>query len=669
MNQPAPEAIRQRSEKLRRAIDDLRYRYHVLDDPKASDAVYDSLTRELRLLEEQYPALLTADSPTQRVGGEARSEFRKIRHRQPMLSLTDAFNQEELTAWRERISKLNPAVAATSQLYLELKIDGLAAAIVYRDGLLIRSATRGDGQVGEDITANVRTIRAVPIRLRGGQIRGEIEVRGEIYLPYQSFLKTNAERQEANLPLYANPRNAAAGAVRQLDPKLTAKRDLGFIAYQLISDPPVQFHHQEHQRLEELGFKANVKQNRLVGDLREVVKFQDQVVQGRARLPYQIDGIVAQVDDRRLFYELGVIGKAPRAAVAFKFAPSEVTTILEDILVQVGRQGTLTPVAKLTPVEVAGVTISRATLHNEDEIKRQDIRLGDTVIIRRAGDVIPEVVGPVKDLRTGRERAWVFPKTCPVCGSSINRQEGVVARRCLNSNCLGSRILGLRHFTSRGAFDIVGLGPKVLDKLYDAGLISDQADIFQLKQGDIAQLDGFGQLSATKIIRAINSRRQVGLRQFIYALGIRQIGVETAEALTNYFGSLDKIRRSKLEDLQKVPDIGPIVAESLYRYFATLKNRQLIDRLLKEVTITALQRPAAKGRLEGKSVVFTGSLAGLTREEAQEAARRAGAKITSTVSAKTNWVVVGANPGGNAARAKQLGVKILTEKEFSQIVR
>lgn len=656
-----------RAEKLRQTIDDYRYRYHVLDDPSVTDAIYDSLTRELKQIEEEYPDLLTADSPTQRVGGAPLEKFRKVSHSSPMLSLNDAFSPNEEIEWLERITKLEPTVAK-SAFYCELKMDGLACSLKYREGLFYQAATRGDGYVGEDITEQVKTIQAVPLRLRS-EPKGEIEIRGEIFMPKKSFAKLNAEREKTGQPLFANPRNAAAGSVRQLDPKLTAKRDLSFMAYQLLLPEPVKHHHQEHQELEKLGFRANVKDNLVISSLSQVLDYQHHVAKIRASLPFQIDGVVVQLDDRELFRELGVIGKAPRAAIAFKFAPTEVITRLLDILIQVGRQGTMTPVAVLEPVEIHGVTVSRATLHNEDEIKRKDILIGDTVIVRRAGDVIPEVVGPVEKLRTGQEKAFHFPRSCPVCGSLIERKEGEAAYRCPNKTCLGSRILQLRHFTTKPAFDIVGLGPKVIDKLYDAGLIADQADIYQLKAGDIAQLEGFGEQSGENIIAAINARRKVGLRQFVYGLGIRHVGVETAEALSQHFGSLAKIRRAKLEDLQQVPDIGPIVAKSLYDYFVIKSSQELVDRLLKEVKIDPpIGGQARNGLLSGQSIVFTGTLQTMTRPEAQQKARELGADINDSVSKNTDFVVVGANPGSKAEKAKQLGVKILSEDEFVNIL-
>lgn len=657
---------KKRAEKLRRVINDFRYRYHVLDDPSVTDEVYDSLTRELRTIEEKYPELITSDSPTQRIGGEPLDKFKKVSHLRPMLSLNDAFSVAELEAWYERIKKLSVRVAE-SRLYCEMKVDGLACSLIYRDSFLVRAATRGDGRIGEDVTENIKTIEAIPLKLRH-ELKGEVEVRGEVFMPYESFRKLNDSRVQQGKPTFANPRNAAAGAVRQLDPKLTAERDLSFIAYQLILSRPIRYHHMEHDELEELGFKANTRQNRLVDNLTAVINYIHSVERRRDNLPYQIDGIVVQVDDREIFEGLGAVGKAPRGALAYKFAAREATTKLLDIIVQVGRQGTLTPVAILEPVKVAGVTVSRATLHNENEIERRGVLIGDTVVVRRAGDVIPEVVGPVEQLRTGKEKKFYFPKTCPVCGTPVSRPSGEAAYRCTNKSCLGSRILQLRHFTSKAAFNIPGLGPKVIDRFYDAGLIADQADIYQLKVGDIAQLEGFGEQSAENIVESINARREVTLSQFIYGLGIRHVGVETAAALARHFRSLEKIIQARKEDFEKVPDVGPIVAESLYRNFAAEENRRLIDRLLKEVKVKAVEQQTGRGKLFGKSIVFTGTLTNLTREEAQERARQLGADVNESVSKNTDYVIVGANPGSKAVKAKQLGVKILSEKEFFKLL-
>ncbi len=663
---PTFEQARDRAKKLRETINDLRYRYHVLDDPSVTDAVYDSLTNELKKIEEQYPELQTPDSPTQRVGGEPLNKFRKVAHHHPMLSLNDAFSQEEVIAWSERLTRMGHSSEPVN-FYCELKMDGLACSLLYQNGVLVRAATRGDGYTGEDVTQNVKTIDAVPLRMRE-RTMGDVEVRGEIYMPYASFLKLNETRKSKNLPLFANPRNAAAGAVRQLDPKLTAERDLSFMAYQLVEQGEPNFHDQEHKRLEELGFKANVKENFLAKNLDEIFAFHQKVVGKRTKLPYQIDGIVVQINDRRVFNRLGVIGKAPRGAVAYKFDPEEATTKLLDIILQVGRQGTLTPVAVMEPVQVAGVTVSRATLHNEDEIERKGILIGDTVVIRRAGDVIPEVMGPVKELRTGKEKKFHFPKTCPICGSPIERKEGEAAYRCTNPNCYGSKLLQLRHFTTKAAFDMPGLGAKIIDKLYDADLISDPVDLFNLKKGDIMVLPSFGDKSAENIIATIQSRREVGLRQFIYALGIRHVGVETAEALAQQFGGVKSILAAKSEELENVPDIGPVVSKSIADYFSNKKNREFVSRLLDKVEVKTEKIQKKTGPLSGKSIVFTGTLATMTRSEAQEKARQLGADVNDSVSKNTDIVVVGENAGSKAEKAKKFGVKILSEKEYTRLI-
>lgn len=653
--------------KLRSAIEELRYRYHVLDDPKVTDEVYDSLTRELAMLEAEFPEFRTPDSPTQRVGGEPLAKFTKVMHRQPMLSLNDAFNQSEVVAWQNRISKLIPAVAQ-AKYYCEQKIDGLACSLLYKDGVLVQAATRGNGEVGEDITANVRTIDAIPLRLRE-KVKGEVEVRGEIYMPLDAFKRLNERQAQKDLPMYANPRNAAAGSVRQLDPKLTASRDLSFVAYSLLVEPAMLTHHQEHQQLQELGFQANVKQNKLVDDLEGVLQFRDEVEKLRDRLNYLIDGVVIQLDDRKLFNQLGVVGKAPRAAIAYKFAPTEATTKLTDILIQVGRQRTLTPVAVLEPINLMGVTVTRATLHNEDEIARKDIRIGDTVVVRRAGDVIPEVVAPVTELRTGQEKKYKFPTKCPICNSAVERVTGEVAYRCTNSDCYQAKVLGLRHFASKEGFDIVGLGPKVVDALYERGLVAEPADFFKLKAGQVEELERFAEVSARKIVESIQNRRRVSLRRFIYSLGIRHVGVETAEALANHFGQIAKIETVSLADLQAIPDIGAVVAESVYNFFHTPSSQALISNLLAQVKIEPAVKKIATGPLAGKSLVVTGTLADYGRSQAQEMARAAGARVSDSVTKDLDYLLVGEKPGSKLAAAQKVGAKIIDQDEFLRILK
>lgn len=655
----------QRSAKLRETISDLAYRYYVLDDPKVSDAVYDSLISELRDIERQFPELKTPDSPTQRVGGEPLDRFRKVAHRVPMLSLADVSSSEEVEQWYKRISKLNVAVLK-SDFYCELKVDGVACSLIYQNGILVRASTRGDGYMGEDITQNVRTISAIPLRLRK-ETESEIEVRGEIYMPYKSFISLNKEREKAGQALFANPRNAAAGAVRQLDPKLTAERNLSFIAYQLIKKDSPQLHSNEHQELEDLGFKANSSVNIIANSLDDIFKFHDKINKQRTSLDYQIDGIVVQLNDRKLFNLLGVVGKDPRGAVAYKFEPEEATTKLLDIILQVGRQGTLTPVAVLEPVNVAGVTVSRASLHNEDEIKRKDIRIGDTVVVRRAGDVIPEVVRVIEQLRDGSEKKFHFPKKCQACGANVVRAAGEAAYRCDNTSCYGSKLLQLHHFATKAAFDMPGLGAKVIDKLYDAGLIRDPADLFYLKPSDISSLPGFAVKSAENIVSSIQKSRSVELNRFIYGLGIRYVGQETALTLAREFKTVNNLRNAKLEDLQGAEDIGPVVAKSIYNYFSSETNRDFVDKLLKVVSIKEVS-PTGSGPLKGVSIIFTGTLDSISRFEAQQMARSAGADVSESISKNTNILVVGSNPGSKVAKAEKLGVRIMDEREFIKLL-
>lgn len=659
------EEARDRAGKLREVINGLRYRYHVLDDPEVTDEVYDSLSTELKKIEADYPDLLTPDSPTQRVGGAPSPKFRKVTHENPMLSLEDVHGDDELLAWETKISKYL-GVKKLGPFYAELKIDGLAMSLRYQDGLLTRAATRGDGQVGEAVTRNILTIHTIPFQLKVPKgLQSDFEVRGEIYLPKKAFAELNERRAKNGEPLFANPRNASAGAVRQLDPAVTADRPLAFMAYSLIG-PNLATHQKEHEALKEMGFTTDT-QAQLVADVNELIAFAAKMQSQRSELPFQVDGVVATLNDSATLRRGGVIGKAPRGAVAYKWPAEEVTTKLKAILIQVGRTGTLTPVADLEPVVVAGSTVHRATLHNADEIERKGILIGDTVVLRKAGDVIPEVVGPVKELRTGQEKKFVFPKVCPICGSPVERKGEEVAYRCTNPDCYGSLVLRLRHFTSKNALDVVGLGPKVIDALYEAELIRDQADIFQLKADDIATLERFGELSASNIIQAINDKRRISLPRFIYALGIRHVGVETAQALATCFLTIAKLRAANLDELKKVPDIGPVVAESLNKFFAGKVNQELLDRLLKEIKIDKMAAPK-KGKLTGQSIVITGTLESLGRAEAQQKARDAGADVNDSVSKNTSFVVVGSSPGSKAAKAAKLGVKTLNEAEFLKLV-
>jgi DNA ligase (NAD+) len=654
-----------RIQKLEELIERFREEYYKHDEPSVSDAVYDSLVDELRRLAKLYPDKVNKELIGGRVGAEPVKKFRKIAHKEPMLSLSDMKSEEEVREWEERVRKLS-GNKSIGPFFAELKVDGLAMSLVYEQGVLMRAVTRGNGEVGEEVTRNVLTIHTVPFRVP--KIKGlpeDFEVRGEIYQPKADFEELNRQREKEGLPLFANPRNASAGAVRQLDPELTAKRPLAFMAYGLkgASQPT---HEKEHELLSRLGFVVDRHAKRLE-TLEQVLNFTDRMLEIRELLPFQVDGVVVAVNDNNLFNKLGFVGSAPRGAIAYKWPAEEATTKLLDIVVQVGRTGTLTPVAELESVQVAGTTVHRATLHNEDEIKRKEILIGDTVIIRKAGDIIPEVVGPVKELRTGKEKEFHFPETCPICNSKVERKEGEAAWRCVNPDCYGSLLLRLRHFTSKNALDIVGLGPKVIDALYDHQLLKDTADIFHLRAEDIAEIERFGELSASNIINAINDKRKVSLRRFIYALGIRHVGVETAESLAQHFLTLENLREAKLEDLQLVPDIGPIVAKSIAEYFSNKANQQLIDRLLEEVKV---EKAAAKkqGELTGASVVITGTLETMSRAEAQQKARDAGADVNDSVSKNTTYLIVGEKAGSKLDKAKKLGVKVLNEQEFLKLI-
>ncbi len=663
-----------RIKKLRAEIDRHRYLYHVLDRSEISDAALDSLKDELVRLETEFPDLITSDSPTQRVGGAARDEFQKVRHAGRMLSLNDVFSFEEAKAWIERITKLlAPSDLARLDYYAELKMDGLALSLLYRDGRLVQAATRGDGNVGEEVTANIRTIEAIPLRLhldgvQGAEqkkLLGEIEIRGEVYMPKRVFEELNADQVKRGEAVFANPRNAAAGAVRQLDPKVTASRRLSFLAYDLVTDLGQTTHEESHALLAKLGFRAG-QDNRRCRSLDEIEAYHADIGTRRPTLPFWTDGIVVNVNPIDLFQKLGVVGKAPRGAIAYKYPAEEATTVVEDIKVQVGRTGALTPVAHLRPVQVAGTTVARATLHNEDEIRRLDVRIGDTVIIQKAGDIIPDVVRVLPKLRTGNERVFRMPKRCPECGSAVLRREGEAAHYCTNPRCFAQAREAFYHFVSKSAFDIDGLGPKIIDQLLEAKLVHDPSDLFILTTDDLIPLERFAETSAQNLIRAIGEHRRLPLNRFLYALGIRHVGEETALALAREFRTLAKLRSAKEEDFRSVRDIGTTVAKSVAEYFADQHHAEFLDRLLERGV--GIQAVAASGeRLAGKSVVFTGTLETMTRDEAKALARSLGADVSESVSAKTNFVVVGAEPGSKAKKAKTLGVTILDESALRSL--
>ncbi|MCX6718690.1 MAG: NAD-dependent DNA ligase LigA [Candidatus Staskawiczbacteria bacterium] len=665
--------IKQRIEKLRKTINHHRYLYHVQDRQEISDSALDSLKKELFDLENQFPDLITQDSPTQRVGGQPLKEFKKIRHSQRMLSFNDAFSKDDITDWQERFIKLVPEKDKNKiNYYCELKIDGLAIELIYKDGFLQTGSTRGDGNIGEDITQNLKTVEAIPLVLgrptSGGtsDVPKTLVVRGEVFITKKEFKRINKEQKEKGLAVYANPRNIAAGSVRQLDPKITALRKLDSFIYDLKTNFSQATHEQTHKILKDLGFKTN-KHNKYCKSLEEVLHFREHWIKGREKLDYEIDGIVVIINNNEIFEKLGFVGKAPRGAIAYKFPQAQSTTKVLDVIVQVGRTGAMTPVAILEPVQVTGITISRATLHNEDEIKRLGLKIGDTVIVGRAGDVIPDIIKVLPELRTGHEKNFKMPEKCPSCGTKLEKVEGEVLLRCPNKNCFAQKRRNFYHFVSRAAFNMDGLGPKIIDKLLDEGLVQTPADLFELKEGDLKGLERFAEKSAENLIKSIQEKREIALSRFIYALGIRNVGEETAIDLAKHFGSIKKIKEAKLEDFDKISDIGPIVSKSIYEWFEEKDNVKFLEKLQKFVKT---QNPKPKTqKLSGSSFVLTGTLESMSRDEAKAKIRELGGDISESVSSKTSYVVVGLEPGSKADKAKKLGVKTLSEKEFLKLVK
>lgn len=697
--------IRQRIAKLRQEIDRHRYLYHVLDRQEVSDAALDSLKNELYKLEQAHPELITPDSPTQRVGGQALAKFAKVTHSQPMLSLYDAFTPEDMRDWEKRLQKILPG--QRFDYYCELKMDGLAMSLLYRQGVFVRGATRGDGRVGENVTANLRTIEAIPLRLRRpepeelrriglGQAAaarvyaaleaGEIELRGEAIMTLKTFKELNEKYAKEGKALLANPRNGAAGSIRQLDPAVTAERRLDFHVYALATELGLENHEQEHELARLLGFKI-LSENKHCRDLEEALAFHDHWEKHKQEMPFECDGVVILVNDTSLWPRLGVVGKGPRYVMAYKFAAEQVTTRLKDVVWQVGRTGALTPTAVLEPVRVGGVTVSRSTLHNMDEIERLGLRLGDTVILERAGDVIPKIVQVLSGLRTGKEKKIEPPKECPMCDSPVVRLPGEVAYRCSNKDCYAANLRSMFHWTSKAAMDIPGLGPKIIEQLVKEELVADPADFYALAVGDLLPLERFGQKSAENLVAAIAERKAVPLARLLVALGIRHVGEETALLLAEKMKNEKlKIKNSgtisinefietmgnySLEDLQELPDIGPIVGQSIYDWFQAKHNLEFLKKLEKNgLVLKAAQSaaPVSAKPLAGKTLVLTGSLAGLTRDEAKAKIRELGGKISSSVSKKTDFLVVGEEPGSKLDEAKRLGVRTLSEEEFLKMI-
>ncbi len=675
---------KERVAKLRKEIDRLRYEYHVLNRLSISEEALDALKHELYKIEQEYPDLLTSDSPTQRVAGIVAKGFKKVPHTVPMLSLEDVFSREEAEAWAERLRKLHPQKAF--DFYAEVKMDGLAISIMYQDGVLLRGATRGNGRVGEDVTQSVRTIESLPLTLRvpseqevdafvkkyRGSIDelrirrvltahpGTIEVRGEVYMLRAQLVRLNkilAKRGEQTL---ANPRNAAAGAIRQLDAKVAAERGLSFLGWQLVGDLGTTTHEQAHELMPLLGIPTNTF-NRRCRSLDEVEELMREIGKKRDKLPYQIDGIVVNVNDDALFRSLGVVGKTPRAAVAWKFAAEQGTTIVRDIQVSVGRTGALTPVAVMDPVLLAGTTVTHASLHNEDEIKRLELKIGDTVIVQKAGDVIPKIIGVLPNLRTGKEKAFHMPSACPMCGSLVARKEGEVGTFCTNRKCFAQELAKLLHFVGRSAFDIRGVGDKIAEQLLQRGLVHEPADLFKLKPGDFLTLEGFAERSAQKLYDEIQAHRAISLDRFVNALGIRHVGEQTATDLARAFGSFENLRHGSKEALLAIEGVGEIVADSLVAFFEHKQDREHVDHLLRVVEVGEVTVSEQTGPLQGTSWVITGSLESLSREEAKERIKALGGEVGESVSKKTTYLVVGADPGSKLDKAQKLGVEILDE--------
>ena len=662
---PNKQEAKTRIEKLKKMIDKYRYSRLVLDQLLVEEAVEDALKKELFDLEQQWPDLVTPDSPTQRAGYKPLEKFSKITHPERMLSFNDAFDEKDMQEWLERIKRLDPR-AAEEGFYSELKIDGLAIELIYENGLLKTGSTRGDGTIGEDVTQNLKTVEAIPLKINDKH--AQLVVRGEVFITKKELERINQERKEKQAALYANPRNLAAGSIRQLDPAVTASRRLDSFAYALVTDLGQKTHEEEHAILKKLGFKTN-PHNKFCKNLTEVQKFRDYWEKHREKLTYEIDGIVVIVNDNKMFKKLGVAGKAPRSAVAYKFSPKESVTKVKDIVVSVGRTGTLTPIAILEPVAIGGTTVSRATLHNEDEIGRLGLKIGDTVVVGRAGDVIPDVKKVLLELRTGHEKSFHFPAKCPVCGGPVKRIEGEVAHKCVNKNCPAIKREGMYHFISRGALDLAGIGPKLIDQLMDTGLVKDPADLYLLKKEDFLNLDRFAEKSATNAVNSIQSHKKVALDRFIFALGIPHVGSETAVDLAREFGSLEKLSQVNLEELSRIRDVGPVVAQSISSWFKNDYNQKLLAKF-KKVGVQVLKQSSVQKseKLKGLTFVFTGSLETISREQAEELVRQNGGNTSSSVGRETSYVVVGTEPGSKSDRARKLGVKIISEEEFLKII-
>ncbi|MGA7401529.1 MAG: NAD-dependent DNA ligase LigA [Candidatus Sulfotelmatobacter sp.] len=665
--------VEKKIEALREKIRHHEYLYYVLDQPEISDAEFDKLMRQLKDLEAEHPELITADSPTQRVGGKPREGFVKVPHSSPMLSLDNTYSEEELRDWERRVHELSGRKDV--DYVCELKLDGMSLALIYEDGKLVRGITRGDGSVGEDVTLNVRTVRSVPLsiskeKLKKAGIPADFEVRGELLMPLAAFKRMNDERESKGLSLFANPRNATAGTVRQLESKVTAERRLDYFSYMLLRDGRTYFdrHWKTLDALDAAGFKVN--QNRkLVHGIDEAWAFIQEWEAKRDSLPYEIDGIVLKVDRTALQDELGFTGKAPRWAIAYKYAARAGITKLEDIRVQVGRTGKLTPVAMLAPVLIGGTTVRNATLHNMDEIERLGVKIGDWVQVERGGDVIPKVAKVIEDKDHPRgTRVFEMPEKCPVCGTKVVRTEGEVDYRCVNANCPAKLRETILHFASRGVMNIDGMGDALVNQLTERKLVKNVADIYKLTKADLLGLERMGDKSAQNILDEIENSKKLPLERVIYGLGIRMVGERTAQFLAEHFGSIEALEKAGVEELQDVNEVGPRIAESIVEFFGIAANRKLVERL-REAGLTLTGKKKERGtKLAGKTFVLTGTLAHFTRDEAKKLIEDAGGKVTGSVSKKTDYVAAGADAGSKLDKAKELGVKVIDEKELNELL-
>jgi DNA ligase (NAD+) len=676
MNMGTDQDVRARIEELRKEINFHNYRYHVLQSPVISDYEYDLLLRELQELESDHPELITPDSPSQRVGSEPSDRFVRVQHPSPILSLANAFNADEVRAWYERIAKLDSRVRDAT-FVVEPKLDGLTVVLHYEGGVFMMGATRGDGETGEDITANLRTVRSLPLRIpvdtaKDISVPNVIVVRGEAFIKLVEFEKLNRRLEEAGERTYVNPRNTASGTLRQLDPSITASVPISLLCYAIVASdseiPGTQW--ETLQYLRNLGFPVDhgvaYEEN-----IEEAIAEAEEWIERRESLPYEADGAVIKINDLELSESLGVVGKDPRGAIAFKFPAQVVTTRLIDIGINIGRTGVVTPYAILEPVEVGGVTIRKATLHNFDFIDEKDIRIGDRVQVKRAGDVIPYVIGPIQDARTGEEKPYEMPDRCPSCGEKLERVPGEVALYCINSACPEQLVRNVEHFASRGAMDIEGLGIKVSEQLVEAGLIHDVADLYALSEEDLLELEGFAEKKAENLVQAIQASRQQDLGRLIGALGIRGVGEVMASNLADHFGSLDHLSRARVEELEAIEGVGPNIASAIVDWFAQPRNEVILEKLrgvAKWIREEGAQLLEGELTLRGSTFVLTGTLPTMTREEAKLMIERRGGKVTSSVSSKTSYVLAGESPGSKLEKAQKLGIPIINENDFQKLI-